>query len=91
MRLVSIAATFALGTAAGAYPGGTPEFQTDAAPYCASCHSSANLEMMSGVAPERAQKELAANKHIALIRSGEEAYQSLSADERAYHERCRQP
>lgn len=83
MRLVSIAATFALGTAAGAYPGGTPEFQTDAAPYCASCHSSANLEMMSGVAPERAQKELAANKHIALIRSGEEAYQSLSADERA--------
>lgn len=83
MRLVSIAAAFALATAAGAYPGGTPEFQTDAAPYCASCHSSANLEMMSGVAPERAQKELAANKHIALIRSGEEAYQSLSADERA--------
>jgi hypothetical protein len=82
MRAVYFASAFALASAASAYPGGTPEFQTDAAPYCASCHSSANAEMMSGVAPERAQKELAANKHIALIRAGEDAYQSLSADER---------
>ncbi len=66
-----------------AYPGGTPEFQTDAAPYCASCHASANLEMMSGMAPERAEKELAPNKHIALIRAGEGPYQSLPPEERA--------
>ena len=26
--------------AGGAYPGGTPSYQTDAAPYCAGCHSS---------------------------------------------------
>jgi cytochrome c553 len=25
---------------AAAYPGGTPNYQTDAAPFCASCHSS---------------------------------------------------
>ncbi|HEY8120240.1 MAG TPA: hypothetical protein VII78_02895 [Myxococcota bacterium] len=83
MRLLSIAAALALASAAAAYPGGTPEFQTDAAPYCASCHSSANAEMMAGWPPERAQKELAANKHVALIRAGEGAYESLSADERA--------
>jgi hypothetical protein len=81
-RLAAASVWFAA-AAAAAYPGGTPEFQTDAAPYCASCHSSANLEMMSGAAPDRAQKELAANKHVALIRAGEGAYQSLPADERA--------
>ena len=74
--------TLALAASAAAYPGGTPDFQTDAAPYCASCHASANVEMMSGIAPERAQKELAANKHVALIRAGEGAYQTLSPDER---------
>ena len=83
MRALCFAFVFALATAGSAYPGGTPDFQTDAAPYCASCHSSANAEMMSGAPPERAQKEVAANKHIALIRAGEGSYESLSADERA--------
>jgi xanthosine utilization system XapX-like protein len=80
---MSIAAAVALAASASAYPGGTPEFQTDAAPYCASCHSSANAEMMVGMPPDRAQKELAPNKHVALIRGGEGAYEALSADERA--------
>jgi hypothetical protein len=83
MRLAPLAIALALAAAAHAYPGGTPDFQTDAAPYCASCHASANAEMMAGWPPDRAQKELAANKHVALIRAGEGAYQSLSADERA--------
>lgn len=83
MRLVCAAIATALASAASAYPGGTPDFQTDAAPYCASCHASANVEMMAGMPAERAQKELAANKHIALIRAGEGAYEALSADERA--------
>ena len=77
-----ISASLAIASAALAYPGGTPDMQTDAAPYCASCHASANAEMMTGMPAERAQKELAANKHVALIRAGEGAYQSLSADER---------
>jgi cytochrome c553 len=83
MRAVVASIAVALASAASAYPGGTPDFQTDAAPYCASCHASANAEMMAGMPPERAQKELAANKHIALVRAGEGAYESLSADERA--------
>jgi hypothetical protein len=69
--------------AAHAYPGGTPDFQTDAAPYCASCHSATNLEMLAGVPPDRAEKELAANKHLALIAAGEGGYQALTAEERA--------
>jgi hypothetical protein len=73
----------AIASVANAYPGGTPDMQTDAAPYCASCHSSANAEMMAGAPPERAQKELAANKHVALIRAGEGEYKALTADERA--------
>lgn len=83
MRVVRIAVLTAFASSASAYPGGTPDFQTDAAPFCASCHASANAEMMAGLPPERAQKELPANKHLALIRSGEGAYRSLSQDERA--------
>jgi hypothetical protein len=83
MRAVVCSGALALALAANAYPGGTPDFQTDAAPYCASCHSSANADMMSGATPERVQKELAPNKHLALIRAGEGNYQALSADERA--------
>ena len=37
--------TFALvSSATSGYPGGTPGFQTDAAPYCASCHASVTEE-----------------------------------------------
>lgn len=68
---------------ARAYPGGTPDFQTDAAPYCASCHSAANAEMLAGAPPDRVEKELAANKHLALISAGEGGYQALTAEERA--------
>ena len=45
--LVVLVATAAAG-AASAYPGGTPSFQTDAAPYCAGCHSSRDVEMLAG-------------------------------------------
>ncbi|HEU4431698.1 MAG TPA: hypothetical protein VFT98_23270, partial [Myxococcota bacterium] len=84
MRVAHCAFALALvAAAANGYPGGTPDFQTDAAPYCASCHSSASADMMSGAPAERVQKELAANKHLALIRAGEGNYQALSADERA--------
>jgi hypothetical protein len=66
---------------AQAYPGGTPSFQTDAAPYCAGCHSSANAEVLAG-AGERAEKELAERKHIAVILSGQKGYASLSESDR---------
>ena len=38
-----------------AYPGGTPNFQTDVAPFCAACHSSRDESALAG-AGERATK-----------------------------------
>jgi len=64
-----------------AYPGGTPNFQTDTAPYCASCHSSvAEADLAGG--GERATKELAERKHIAVILSGQKGYEKLSEPDR---------
>ena len=68
--------------AANAYPGGTPDFQTDMVPACAACHSSVAAEALSG-AGERAEKELAENKHIPVILSGDKAYGELSEADRA--------
>jgi hypothetical protein len=67
---------------AAAYPGGTPDFQTDVIPYCAACHSSVAESALQG-AGERAQKELVDRKHIAPILAGEKAYGKLSEEERA--------
>ena len=67
--------------AGGAYPGGTPSYQTDAAPYCAGCHSSRDAEMLEG-AGERAQKELTERKHISLILTGQKNYQGLTETDR---------
>ncbi len=67
---------------AAAYPGGTPQFQTDVAPFCAACHSSMSVDVLAG-AGDRAQKELAENKHIALVLAGKGAYAELSEPERA--------
>jgi len=68
--------------AAGAYPGGTPEFQTDVAPFCAGCHSSRSAEMLAG-AGEKAEKNLVDQKHLALILEGKRGYADLSAQDRA--------
>src|SRR5262249_6200080 len=77
------AALLALGAAAApaAYPGGTPDFQTDVAPFCAACHSSRSAGAFEG-AGERAQEELAEHKHIARILAGQRGYESLSAPDR---------
>ncbi|MGI9592719.1 MAG: hypothetical protein ACR2P8_15220, partial [Myxococcota bacterium] len=84
MRTGTLAALLlvALWPASGhAYPGGTPSYQTDAAPFCAGCHSSRNVEMLEG-AGERAQKELTERKHISLILSGRKNYQGLTETDR---------
>ena len=54
--IVLAATLVCLAAAASAYPGGTPTFQTDAAPYCAGCHSSRDAAALSG-AGDRATKE----------------------------------
>jgi hypothetical protein len=75
--------------AAPAYPGGTPSFQTDAAPFCAGCHSSRSPDALAG-AGERAEKETAERKHLAVILSGQKGYASLSeADRRVLAEQIR--
>lgn len=82
---IGIAAGLALLLAtgpAGAYPGGTPDFVTDVAPFCAACHSSISVDALAG-AGERAEKEVAATKHLALIRAGDKGYGELSEAERA--------
>jgi len=71
----------ALPFAASAYPGGTPTYQTDAAPYCAGCHSSRSVEALAGAA-ERAEKEVGERKHVAVILSGQRGYQSLTESDR---------
>jgi len=67
-----------------AYPGGTPSFVTDVAPYCASCHSSTSEDQLAGVPAPRVSAELAANKHIAKIQNAGNGspYNGLSAVER---------
>jgi len=75
------AAITAMPFAAGAYPGGTPDYQTDAAPFCAACHSSRSADALAG-AGERAEKEVAERKHIAVILAGDKGYASLSEADR---------
>ena len=79
--LVLFAAVSILPSSAFAYPGGTPSYQTDVAPFCAGCHSSRSVEVLAG-AGERATKELTERKHIALILSGQKNYESLSEPDR---------
>jgi hypothetical protein len=68
-------------TAVSAYPGGTPSYQTDVAPYCAGCHSSRAPDALAG-AGERAEVEVAERKHIAVILAGEKGYAGLSEGDR---------
>lgn len=79
---VALAAVGLAAGAARAYPGGTPGYQTDAAPFCASCHSSLDEKALAGAPGDRATAELAENKHLALIRKGEGGYAELTPDER---------
>jgi hypothetical protein len=85
--LASVLGITALSTGMGAgsaaaYPGGTPDFQTDVGPYCAACHSSTAEEDLSGLGA-RATAELPANKHYAEIRAGAGKYAELSKTDRA--------
>lgn len=83
-RAAAVGVTVACLGAAGvrAYPGGTPHFQTDVAPYCAACHSSTAESDLSGVG-DQATAELALNKHYAAIRAGLGPYAELSEADRA--------
>lgn len=83
-RFAAAVLSFALPAVAAAYPGGTPNYVADVAPFCASCHSSVSIDQLQGVPEQRASAELAVNKHIAKIQAAPEGspYASLSAQER---------
>jgi hypothetical protein len=66
---------------AAAYPGGTPSYQTDVAPFCAGCHSSRGTDVLAG-AGDRAEKEVAERKHVAIVLSGQKGYSGLSESDR---------
>jgi hypothetical protein len=81
----SLALVFAaLAATASAYPGGTPDYVTDVAPFCAGCHSSVSEEQLQGVPAMRASGEVVANKHLAKIKTpgANSPYAKLSAAER---------
>jgi hypothetical protein len=81
----SLALAFAaLAPTASAYPGGTPDYVTDVAPFCAGCHSSVTEDQLQGVPQTRASAEVVANKHLAKIKSAgaNSPYAKLSATER---------
>jgi len=67
---------------ASAFPGGTPDSQTDVSPHCAACHASTADTDLSGLG-ERAAAELPLNKHFAPIRAGIGPYSELSEPDRA--------
>ncbi len=81
MGIVVLSGSLAVGQAV-AYPGGTPDFQTDVGPYCAACHSSTSEEDLSGMG-DRAIAELASNKHFSAIRAGTGRYAELSETDRS--------
>jgi mono/diheme cytochrome c family protein len=80
--LAALAIAAILPAAANSYPGGTPNYQTNVAPYCSSCHSSRDAAALVG-AGERAAKEVAERKHIALILEGRgKGYAALTENDR---------
>ncbi len=81
-RSVALAIVSLLPAAALAYPGGTPGFQTDAAPFCAGCHSSRSVEVLAGAPGDMATKQLVENKHLAVVEAGSKGYEKLSEADR---------
>jgi hypothetical protein len=66
---------------ASAYPGGPLQDVTDAAPYCAGCHSSTDENQLRDMQGPRKQQMLASN-HIAAIKAGGGNYSKLTPDQR---------
>jgi len=65
------------------YPGGPLQDVTDAAPFCAGCHSSTDGHQLRDLPAEQATKMTAAVNHIAAIKAGSGNYAKLTAEQRA--------
>lgn len=65
-----------------AYPGGTPKYVTNAAPYCAGCHSSVSAQQLREMPADASAGMLAENRHYPSITNGEDRYQKLESGDR---------
>ena len=79
-----LAAAGALGLTGylSAYPGGTPSSVTNAAPYCARCHSSTSAEQLREMPAAAQASQTPEKKHYPGILKGEESYGKLSEADR---------
>jgi hypothetical protein len=84
-RSLSVLALLLAPALSFAYPGGTPDFVTDVAPFCAGCHSSTSPDQLAGVPASRAEDEQVESKHIAKIRAArpDSPYAKLTEQQRA--------
>lgn len=80
-RLSVFVLSLSAASAVQAYPGGTPDFQTDVGPYCAACHSSTAPEDLAGLGA-RAETEMPSGQHFMAIQAGTGPYAELSAEDR---------
>ncbi|HEY6418058.1 MAG TPA: hypothetical protein VIX59_03560 [Candidatus Binataceae bacterium] len=80
--LLAIALGAFPGASAWSYPGGPLDDVTDAAPYCAGCHSSIDLKQLRSLPPMRAAKMTAAS-HLDAIKAGTGNYAKLTVQQRA--------
>jgi hypothetical protein len=65
-----------------AYPGGPLRDVTDAAPYCAGCHSSVGIDQLRDLPADQARKRTAAVAHLDAIKAGSGPYAKLTPDQR---------
>jgi hypothetical protein len=82
VTVVGLGLALGLASQLGAYPGGTPRFVTNAAPYCATCHSSVGSEQLRDMAAEAAANMLPENRHYSAISKGDDRYQKLEPADR---------
>ena len=68
IMIFSAALSLMLPAIVWSYPNGTQMYVTDAAPVCASCHSSAKAQYMPELPPEAAKRETPEFKHYSLVR-----------------------
>ncbi|MGA7872762.1 MAG: hypothetical protein WCA22_17880 [Candidatus Binatus sp.] len=79
--IIVLAAKLWCGSMAWAYPGGPLQDVTDAAPYCAGCHSSTDANQLRDMQGPRKQQMLAAS-HISAIKAGQGNYSKLTLEQR---------
>jgi hypothetical protein len=66
-----------------AYPNGPLRDVTDAATYCAGCHSSVGVEQLRDLPAQDARTRTAAVAHIEAIKAGSDSYAKLTPAQRA--------